>query len=105
MSEQHTTPAVPPADRTGKTDRTKDALRRVAVTRLEDGAGFRAHVLTYVLVNLMISLIWAISGGGSFWPFYPLAGWGLGLVLHADGTWSGAPTEVKVQAELRRMAR
>lgn len=110
MSEQHMTPTVPPTadppvDRTGETGRTEDALRHEAVTRLEDRAGFRAHLLTYVLVNLMIIGIWAFSGGGFFWPFYPLAGWGIGLALHAYGTWSGAPTEAKVQAQLRRMTR
>lgn len=94
--------AVPVAS---EAERTDGALRRAAVTRLENRTDLRTHVLTYVLVISMLIGVWAMTGGGSFWPFYPMAGWGIGLALHAYGVWSAAPTEAQVRAELQRMTR
>src|SRR3954468_14579668 len=45
--------------------------------------GFRIHVTFYVLVNLMLIGIWAASGGGYFWPIWPILGWGMGIAGHA----------------------
>ena len=46
-------------------------------------AGFQYHAVPYVLVNGMLVGIWAITGHGFFWPFFPIAGWGIGLGMHA----------------------
>lgn len=47
---------------------------------------FRAHATTYVLVNGMLVGIWDLtSPHGLFWPFFPIAGWGIGLVGNAFG--------------------
>src|SRR4051794_29372203 len=35
-------------------------------------AAFRVHFWTYALVNLMLIGIWAASGGGYFWPIWPM---------------------------------
>lgn len=43
----------------------------------------RIHVTIYALVNLMLIAIWAASGGGYFWPIWPLLGWGIGVGSHA----------------------
>src|SRR3954470_15090866 len=45
--------------------------------------GFRIHLTFYVLVNLLLIGIWAASGGGYFWPIWPILGWGMGLAGHA----------------------
>jgi class 3 adenylate cyclase len=44
---------------------------------------FKNHLTLYVLVNAMLIGIWAASGGGYFWPIWPLLGWGIGLAGHA----------------------
>lgn len=44
---------------------------------------FYTDVLIYGLVNLGLILIWAISGGGYFWPIWVIVGWGIGLGVHA----------------------
>ncbi|MBA3420988.1 MAG: 2TM domain-containing protein [Thermoleophilaceae bacterium] len=36
----------------------------------------------YAAVNLLLIVVWAISGAGYFWPVWPLLGWGLGLAKH-----------------------
>jgi class 3 adenylate cyclase len=45
--------------------------------------GFRSHLASWSVVNGFLVGIWAVSGGGHFWPFYPAAGWGIGLCMHA----------------------
>jgi hypothetical protein len=40
----------------------------------------RPEVVAYVAVNLFLIAIWAATGGGYFWPIWPLLGWGLGLM-------------------------
>jgi len=44
---------------------------------------FYTDVLIYAVVNLGLILIWAISGGGYFWPIWVIIGWGIGLGVHA----------------------
>src|SRR5687768_4273436 len=43
----------------------------------------RIHVAVYVVVNVMLVGIWAVSGGGYFWPIWPLLGWGAAVGCHA----------------------
>jgi class 3 adenylate cyclase len=43
---------------------------------------WRIHFTVFVLVNLMLIGIWAASGGGYFWPIWPLLGWGIGVGAH-----------------------
>ena len=50
-----------------------------------------SHLTSFVLVNLLLIGIWAASGGGYFWPIWPLLGWGIGIASHASGTLLGAP--------------
>jgi class 3 adenylate cyclase len=54
--------------------------RRVSVWR---NAGFRAHAAAYGLTNGFLVGTWALTGHGFFWPFFPIAGWGVGLGMHA----------------------
>jgi eukaryotic-like serine/threonine-protein kinase len=44
---------------------------------------FKTHLTLYALVNLMLIGIWAASGGGYFWPIWPMLGWGFGVAAHA----------------------
>jgi len=44
---------------------------------------FYRHVSIYCLVSFVAILIWAISGGGSFWPIWIILGWGTFLAFHA----------------------
>jgi eukaryotic-like serine/threonine-protein kinase len=43
---------------------------------------FKTHLTVYVLVNVLLIGIWAASGGGYFWPVWPILGWGIGLAGH-----------------------
>jgi len=56
-----------------------------------------AILLPYVLVNMFLVLVWAATGGGYFWPIWPILGWGLGVgfallgVSRSDGQRFGDP--------------
>ena len=93
-------PVTPQIDRTGaETD-----LHDRAVKRLKAKEEFRVHLLIYVLVNGMLVLIWAMTGADFFWPIFPIAGWGIGLVAHAmDVYWRHEPTAVEIASEMDRL--
>ncbi|MGE0133774.1 MAG: 2TM domain-containing protein [Dehalococcoidia bacterium] len=59
------------------------ALRARALQSIQKKREFMAHLVSYVLVNAFLLVLWAmVSGGGFFWPMFPLVGWGIGLFFH-----------------------
>jgi hypothetical protein len=66
-------------------DDTRDlALRERAVKRLKKRRDFYGHIMFYLLVNAFLVVIWAVtSGGGFFWPVFPIVGWGIAVVMNA----------------------
>jgi hypothetical protein len=85
-------------------DTHDQASRDKAVTLLKKRRDFRGHVLVYVLVNSFLVVIWAITNDhGFFWPIFPIAGWGIGVVMNAwDVYWRPEITEEDVQHEMER---
>ncbi len=84
----------------------EDPVRQLARKRVEQRRDFGSHLAAYVVVNAFLVAVWAVTGAGYFWPVWVLAGWGVGLVLHAWDTFVRRPvTDADVDAELRRMMR
>ena len=57
-------------------------------------AGFKRHLLSYLLVNILIWGIWLVNGyrSGSFihiWPVWVSLGWGIGLFFDFINSYSG----------------
>lgn len=67
--------ARPPAARSGSAPAHRSPLV------LEDDE-FRGHLTVYCAVIGMLIGIWLLGGADHFWPFYPAAGWGIGLGSH-----------------------
>jgi class 3 adenylate cyclase len=63
-----------PADRPATAHRRRRGALETSV---------RIHLTVYLVVNLGLIAIWAASGGGYFWPIWPILGWGIGLGGHA----------------------
>ncbi len=42
----------------------------------------KIHLTFYLLVNVFLIGVWAASGGGYFWPIWPILGWGLAVAAH-----------------------
>ena len=80
-----------------------DDERTQARKRAEKRRGLQGAAIAYVVVNGFFVMIWAVTGGGYFWPAWIMGCWGIGMVL---GYWDyrrGPITEGDVDAELRRM--
>lgn len=45
-------------------------------------AGLRGHTVSFLGVNTMLFVIWALTGAGFPWFLIPLAGWGIGYASH-----------------------
>jgi hypothetical protein len=81
-----------------ESDAWREAEKRVTMRR-----DFGSHLVAYVVINGFIILVWAVTGAGSFWPIWVLAGWGIGLVLHAYEVFLRRPvTDADIEAELHR---
>ena len=82
-------------------------LRARAIRHLKKKRDLQGHVLVYVLVNSCLVMIWAITtAGGFFWPVFPMAFWGVGLVMHTWDVFFKKPvTDADVEAELERERR
>lgn len=80
-----------------------DPQRTAAIDRLKAKRAFQANVVSFVFVNALLVVIWALSGGGTFWPIWIMAFWGFGLAMHAWTVYGGRGiTEDDVQREMRR---
>jgi hypothetical protein len=80
-----------------------DELRETAVQRLRKKRDLQAHLLAYVMVNLLLNGIWLITmPGGFYWPMIPLFGWGIGLAFNIWDVYS--PTTLDEQRIQREMA-
>ena len=84
---------------------SNEELRKTALTRLKHRKGLKKQLKTYVLTNLTLVLIWALSGQGDFWPAWPIAFWGLALLYQA---WSfehpDKPiSDQEIEREINRM--
>ena len=57
---------------------TDTQLQELARKRVD----FRKHLVVYFVINSVLWLIWLVTGHGYFWPVWPTAGWGIGLLFH-----------------------
>ena len=48
-------------------------------------AEFHRHRLVFAAVATGMVVLWALCGGGYFWPMWPILGWGSGLFFHGRG--------------------
>lgn len=81
-------------------------LREAAVKQLRKKRDLQAHVLAYVMVNLLLNAVWLLTmPGGFYWPIFPLLGWGIGLTFHIWDVYAPAPTDAQIEREMRRIRR
>ena len=80
-----------------------DAEYLSARKRLEARRDFGAHLVSFVVVNVALVGVWAMTGGGYFWPAWVIGLWGVGLVLHGWEVFFRRPvTDADIQRELRK---
>lgn len=55
-------------------------------------ASFKTHLISYLLVNTFLWILWFITGAktsyrGIPWALWPTLGWGIGIVSHYFGAY------------------
>ena len=53
-----------------------------AKKRVEEIKGFYYHLISYAAVNVMLVVIWLVTGAGYPWFLWVLGWWGFGLFWH-----------------------
>jgi len=77
--------------------------REQARKRVEKKHKFHGDLVGYVVINLFLIGLWAVSGAGYFWPGWVLAGWGVLLLLDAWNAYFRRPiTEQEIDEEMKR---
>ena len=66
------------------TQLSEEEIYEVAKKRVKDKRDFYGHLIAYLIVNSILILVWALSGGGGNPPWFVwcLGPWGIGVVFH-----------------------
>lgn len=87
---------------------SSEQLERLAHKYAGAKLGWYAHVVVYVLVNLLILAISQVGFGSRPWSAVPLVVWGLALALHGISVFllgSGAHVRGQVVARERELVK
>jgi hypothetical protein len=77
--------------------------RKAAIARLRGKRAFGQDLAAYVVVNLFLVVVWALSGRGYFWPIWVIAGWGIAIAMHGYSVFVQRPiTEDDINREMGR---
>lgn len=82
---------------------TEAELHSRALMRLKAKRDLQKNIVAYVSVNLMLVVIWWVTGAGFFWPVFPILGWGIGLAYNTWDVMSPKPGPEAVKAEMDRL--
>ena len=53
-----------------------------AKERVEEIKGFYGNLTAYIIVNLMLFVLNLLTTPGHLWFYWPLLGWGIGVLFH-----------------------
>ncbi len=72
-------------------------------------AGFKRDLVTYLVINAFLWLIWLLTikgkySGGIPWPVWPTAGWGIAIVIQYFEAFR-YPKENSVEKEYEKLKR
>ena len=80
-----------------------------AKKRVEEIKGFYLHLVSYLFVNAALVIINLLTSPRYLWFIWALAGWGIGLLLHAlsvfGGFWGKAWEERKIKEIMEKYNR
>lgn len=62
-----------------------------AQKKVEDLKGFYGNLSSYIIVNAGLLILNLVTSPSHLWFFYPLLGWGIGVVIHAMSVFNYMP--------------
>ena len=83
-----------------------DDIREFARKRIKARRDFWYMIGIFVIVTIIVTAVWAISGGGYFWPMWPIFGFAIATLFSALSTFGPASrpiTQERIDEEVRRM--
>ena len=80
---------------------TEEARREQAIRNIKRKRGLVSHVLSFIVVNIIMIVIWFATGRGYFWPGWVMLATGIGLVLDVLNTYRRSPSEMS-EEDIRR---
>jgi hypothetical protein len=86
-------------------------VSRYCATRRSGGSRSSATsavtLLVYILVNTFLVVIWLLTDPhGFFWPVFPIAGWGIGVIMNAWDVYGRQEiTERDIHREMDRLGK
>lgn len=93
-------PGMPPPPLPG------DDLRVIAQKRIQRRRAFYGYLGVWAVVAVLLTGVWALSGGGYFWPIWAIGGMGIAalfMALNVFGPNSGPPSETDIEREMRKL--
>jgi hypothetical protein len=86
---------------------SEDNRREQAVRNIKRRRGLVSHVLSFIVVNIIMVVIWYATGRGYFWPEWVLLGTGIFLVVDVVRTYRLSPSDISeedIRREIDKMA-
>jgi uncharacterized ion transporter superfamily protein YfcC len=85
---------------------SEDRYRAAAIKRLKDQRAFKRTLGVFVIVGLLLTAVWGLSGGGYYWPIWAMFGMGIAAAFMAWGAYGPRErplSEQEIDDETRRM--
>jgi len=82
-------------------------LRDRAIHRLKAKQSFWYTLGSWAVLSALFLVIWLATGAGTFWPIWPIAGIGIGVLfaaIRAFGPAGGPPSEGQIRDEMNRLS-
>lgn len=70
---------------------TNEERYNKAQKRVEEIKGFYGNLTSYVFVNIGLLVLNLVTSPNHLWFFWPLFGWGIGVVIHGMKTFNYLP--------------
>jgi len=84
----------------------QDDIRKAAIESLHRKRSFKSFLVTYLIINTLMIVVWFLGGMGYFWPMWVLFGTTIALAYaawNAYGSGNRPITESQINDEMKRI--
>ena len=88
----------------GRSRKNKEPLTAydIAKKRVEEKKKFYQHLSTYVVMSIFFYMINYLSNPGHWWFYWPMLGWGVGLLFQYMNAYGGEKNDL-VEKEYQKL--